>query len=43
MGALPREATRGHAFLNNIEKDKKREERHGAIDRKRGVKTPTKA
>jgi hypothetical protein len=44
MGAHPREATRGK-FSNGItEKEKhNNKERQGAIHRKRGVKTPTKA
>jgi hypothetical protein len=43
LGALPREATRGILFVYNTKYLTIIEERHGAIDRKRGVKTPTKA
>jgi hypothetical protein len=44
LGALPREAARGSFFwVKHKTLEKRNEERHGAIDRKRGVKTPTKA
>jgi hypothetical protein len=43
LGALPREATRGNVYIFTGKDRTIIKEIHGAIDRKRGVKTPTKA
>jgi hypothetical protein len=44
IGGAPPRGDEGTVFLSlNKHNEKPHEERHGAIDRKRGVKTPTKA